>query len=236
MIFAGIVAGGTGTRMGGDIPKQFLPLGEKPIIIHTIEKFLLHPFDAICVGVHENWRLYAQDIFRKFKLTDKRLILATGGSIRNETIMSIIEELETKFGSSDEHILVTHDAVRPFITLKVIQENIKSALKFGACDTCVCSHDTIIESDQNKSKILNIPDRKFMFLGQTPQSFNMQKLKRLYNNLSDKEKSILTDACRIFVMRNEPVKIVEGEFSNIKITNLNDYRVAQSLLTEPKTI
>jgi 2-C-methyl-D-erythritol 4-phosphate cytidylyltransferase len=229
MIFAGIAAGGIGVRMGSKIPKQFLPLGNKPIIVHTIEKFLLcGKFEAICVGVHENWKLYAKDVFEKFNLKSKRLLVINGGSDRNETIMNIIDTLENEFGISQDHILVTHDAVRPFITLKIIEKNIAAAAEFGACDTVVRSHDTIVESNANKSEIISIPNREFMFLGQTPQSFNMLKLKNLYNSLNAETKSILTDTCKIFVLKNEPVKLIEGEFSNFKITTANDYKVAGS--------
>jgi len=138
MIFAAIVAGGVGTRLGSNIPKQFLMLGNKPIIIHTVEKFLLcSKFDAIYIGIHENWLPYAKDIFAKNNLTSKKIYFSQGGENRNLTIMNIIKDIETKFGESNEHILVTHDAVRPFVTLRIIEENINAAKKFGACDTVV---------------------------------------------------------------------------------------------------
>jgi 2-C-methyl-D-erythritol 4-phosphate cytidylyltransferase len=230
MIFAGIAAGGIGVRFGGDVPKQFLNLGSKPIIVHTIEKFMIcEKFDAICVGIHKNWKTYAEDIFKKFNLNSENLLISNAGSDRNETIMNIISKLESKFGENDNDILITHDAVRPFVTLKIIEKNIESALKYGACDTVVQSYDTVIESNPEKTEISRVPDRNLVFLGQTPQSFNMKKLKNLYNELTNEEKSSLTDACKIFVIKNEPVKLIEGEFSNIKITTINDYRMAQNL-------
>jgi 2-C-methyl-D-erythritol 4-phosphate cytidylyltransferase len=228
MIFAGIVAGGIGARLGGDVPKQFLMLGGKPIIVHTIEKFLIcKKFDSICVGIHKNWKSYTEDIFKKFDLNDKRLLVTIGGENRNETIINIIDVLESKFKKNDDDILVTHDAVRPFVTLKIIEENVKMAIKYGACNTVVRSHDTVVESNKEKTEILNVPDREFIFLGQTPQSFNMKKLKIFYNELTNKEKSILTDACKIFVIKGEPVRLIEGEFSNMKITTMRDYQIAQ---------
>ena len=231
MIFAGIVAGGVGTRLGSDIPKQFLMLGSKPIIVHTVEKFLLcSRFDSIFVGVHENWLPYAQDIFKKYGLTDKKIFFSTGGKDRNLTIMNIIDDMERKYGVSNNHILVTHDAVRPFVSLRIIEENIDSALSIGACDTVVQSNDTIVQSDKDILEISSIPNRKYMFLGQTPQSFNMSKLKELFGKLSDFQKNELTDACKIFVLNNYPVKLVKGEFSNLKITTMSDYKIAQSLM------
>ncbi len=231
MIFAAIVAGGVGTRLGSNIPKQFLMLGNKPIIIHTVEKFLLcSKFDAIFIGIHENWLPYAKDIFAKNNLTSKKIYFSQGGENRNLTIMNIIKDIETKFGESNEHILVTHDAVRPFVTLRIIEENIKAAQEFGACDTVVESHDTIVKSNISRTEIENIPNRKYMFLGQTPQSFNMLKLKKLYSELTEEQKQELTDACKIFSIKNQKVSLVMGEFSNFKITTISDYKIAQSLL------
>ena len=231
MIFAGIVAGGTGTRLGSDIPKQFLMLGSKPIIVHTVEKFLIcSKFDAIFVGVHDKWIHYAKDMFKKYKLIDKKIFFSTGGKDRNLTIMNIISDIESKFGESEDHIIVTHDAVRPFVSLRIIEDNIESAKINGACDTVVNATDTIVESDNNHLEILNIPNRNRMFLGQTPQSFNMTKLKELFNKLDDSQKSELTDACKIFILNHQKVSLVLGEFSNLKITTMSDYKVAQSLL------
>lgn len=231
MIFAAIVAGGIGTRLGSNIPKQFLPLGKKPIIVHTIEKFLLcTEFDAIYVGIHENWIPYAKDVFANNGLNSKKINFSNGGKDRNSTIMNIIDDIENKFGISDEHILVTHDAVRPFVTLRIIKENIAAAKQFGACDTVVPSNDTIVQSDILRKEIDNIPSRKFMFLGQTPQSFNMSRLRKLFNELTDNQKEELTDACKIFSIKKQKVSLVMGEFSNLKITTMSDYKVAQALL------
>lgn len=231
MIFAGIVAGGIGTRLGSDIPKQFLILGSKPIIIHTVEKFLLCPkFDAIFIGINEKWIHYANDVFKKYKLNNEKIFFSIGGKDRNSTIMNIIFDIESKFGESSDHIIVTHDAVRPFVSLRIIEENIKEAINFDACDTVVNAVDTIVQSDREQSEIVNIPNRNYMFLGQTPQSFNMSKLKNLFGKLSDVQKSELTDACKIFTLNNEKVSLVIGEFSNFKITTMSDYKIAQSLL------
>lgn len=231
MIFAGIVAGGIGTRLGSDIPKQFLMLGSKPIIVHTVEKFLMcSKLDSIFIGVHENWLPYAKDIFKKYGLTNEKIFFSVGGKDRNLTIMNIISDIESKYGESDDHIIITHDAVRPFVSLRIIEENIDAALSIGACDTVVQSNDTIVESDENTSKISSIPNRKYMFLGQTPQSFNMLNLKEFFNKLSDSQKDELTDACKIFVLNNHPVKLVMGEYSNFKITTMNDYKIAKSLI------
>lgn len=230
MIFGAILAGGKGTRLGVDKPKQFLMLGSKPILIHTIEKFLLcKQIEQIYVGIHPDWVDYAEDLIKKYIVSDKRIVLVSGGMDRNGTIFNIVNKIEADFGESDEHIIVTHDSVRPFVTLRIIDENIKAAVQYGACDTVVNAVDTIVVSEEGEF-ITDIPDRRKMFQGQTPQSFNMSLIKRLYNDLTNEEKEILTDACKICVVRGVPVKVVRGEVSNMKITTIDDMRMAKAMI------
>ncbi len=232
MIFGAILAGGVGSRMNiSDMPKQFLPLGDKPILVHTLEKFLLcERLDMIYIGVHPNWVLHMEDLLDKYVPARKASIrIVPGGGDRNSTIINIIEKIEADHGASDEHIIVTHDSVRPFVTMRIIEENIDAALKYGACDTVVPATDTIVVSDEGGT-ITEIPDRSKMYQGQTPQSFNMKRLKELYFDLSDEEKNVLTDACKICVVRGLPVFMVRGEVSNLKITNVSDYKIAQAMV------
>ncbi len=235
MIFGAIVAGGIGTRMGiSSMPKQFMDLGDKPIVIHTLEKFILcDKIDYICIGVHKDWTVFMDDLLDKYRIKKEKIFIAEGGDDRNNTIMNIIDAIEKKFGEDDSHIIVTHDAVRPFVTLRIIQDNINSALAYGACNTVVSAVDTIVESLDGKT-IKSIPDRRKLYQGQTPQSFKMKKLKDLYNSLSQEDKNILTDACKIFLLKNESVNLVNGEISNIKITTVEDYKIAQAMLKGEK--
>ena len=208
MVFGAILAGGKGTRMGIDKPKQFLMLGSRPIIIHTIEKFILSPdIDEIYVGVHPDWIDYTEDLIKKYIDSDKNIILVPGGTDRNSTIFNIIDEIEKRNGDDEDNIIVTHDSVRPFVTLRIIGENVEMAKECGAVDTVISAVDTIVVSEDGE-KITSIPDRRQMFQGQTPQTFKISKLKELYNDLSDDEKEILTDACKICVVRNVPVRLV----------------------------
>ncbi len=231
MIFGAILAGGIGSRMNiSDMPKQFLMLGDKPIIIHTIEKFTMcKRLDYIYIGIHKDWVYYMKDLLNKYNIDNERVKITEGGSDRNITLQNVIKKIEEIHGESNEHIIVTHDAVRPFVTIRMIEDNIDAAIKYGACDTAVSSIDTIVMSEDGDC-ISNIPNRKYMYQGQTPQSFNMAMIKNLYQDLSQEEKSILTDACKICIVRNTPVKIVKGDISNIKITTVSDYKIAQAML------
>lgn len=233
MIFGAIVAGGVGNRMNlSGLPKQFLPLGssKKPIIIHTLEKFLMcDQLDYIYLGVHKDWTQYAEELVEKYKLKSEKIIIVAGGVDRNSTIFNIIDAIENRHDVSDEDIIVTHDAVRPFLTLRMISENIDAAKRSGACDTVIPAVDTIVESKSGKVAT-NVPNRKYLYQGQTPQSFKIKKLKKLYLDLSDEEKSNMTDACGVFVARNELVELVMGDTFNIKITTLSDYKIAEAIL------
>ena len=158
-----------------------------------------------------------------------------GGSTRNETIMNSIAYIEENYELTDDDIIVTHDSVRPFITDRIIKENIEAAKEYGACDTVFGATDTIVVSEDNKI-ISDIPDRTKMYQGQTPQSFKIKKLKELYNGLTEEEKAILTDAAKIFVIKGLPVSLVEGEETNIKVTYQYDLRVAEALIHEDSEV
>lgn len=232
MIFAVILAGGTGSRMGStDMPKQFLEIKGKPILNHTIEKFLPNPrFERIIVLSPKAWIGHTGEIIRKHTGNNDRIAVIQGGVTRNETIMNAINYIEKEYGLDDDTVIVTHDSVRPFVTHRIINENIKTALSCGACDTVIPATDTIVEGDGDA--ITAIPDRRRMYQGQTPQSFRAKLLRDAYNSLSDDEKEILTDAAKILVMKGVKVKLVQGETFNIKITYPYDLKIARSLLDE----
>ena len=233
MVFGAILAGGVGSRMHmADMPKQFLPLGDKPIIVHTLEKFLASPeLDAVYIGVHADWVNYMNDLIEKYipAASAKNVHAIAGGSDRNETILNIVAAIEQDHGESDDHIIVTHDSVRPFVTLRMIEENIRYAKEYGAVDTVTAAVDTIVVSEDGRF-ISDIPDRRKMYQGQTPQSFKINLLKELYHSLTPEEKGILTDACKICVVRNQPVYLVEGSYTNIKVTTPGDYKIAQAMV------
>ena len=235
MIFGVVLAGGIGSRMGNvDKPKQYLLVGEKPIIIHTLERFYVqNEFEKIIVLCPEEWVSHTKNLIKKYMKDTERIVVLQGGDTRNETIMNSLRYIEKEYGLDDDTIVVTHDSVRPFVTQRIIEENIKYAKEYGACDTAVAATDTIVYSQDNVL-ISDIPDRSKMYQGQTPQTFNALKLKNLYESLTEEEKATLTDAAKIFVMKGEKVHIVDGEVFNIKITYPYDLRVAEALIREER--
>ena len=231
MIFGVLLAGGVGSRMGNvEKPKQYMNIGDRPIIIHTIEKFFVNDkFEKILVLCPEQWISHTKNLIKKYLGETDRIAVMAGGTTRNETIMNAISYIEENYGLDDDTLIVTHDSVRPFLTYRIIEDNIRYAQEYGACDTVIPASDTIVESVGHEV-ISNIPDRSVMYQGQTPQSFKAKKLKELYEGLTEDEKEILTDACKIFVIKGQDVHLVEGEVFNIKITYPYDLRVAETLI------
>lgn len=231
MVIAAVFAGGIGSRMGNsDTPKQYLELGSKPVIIHTIEKFFVNDrIDEILVLCPQAWVAHTIDLIKKHLPDGKKISVIPGGSTRNGTLENAIAFINENCETDENTVIVTHDAVRPFVTHRIIEENVEAALKYGACDTVIPATDTIVESESGKM-ITSIPDRKKMFQGQTPQSFRLKELERVLSSLTENEKAILTDACKIFSIKNKDVYMVEGEVFNIKITYPYDMKVARTLL------
>ena len=231
-VYAAILAGGSGSRMGNpDKPKQFWEMGDRPVIAHTVEKFcLVSEFEKVIVLSPESWINQTRDIMARFmpQFAD-RIVVIAGGAERNDTIMNAIAYIEEAHGLADDDIIVTHDAVRPFVTYRIIQDNIQAAREFGACDTVIPATDTIVQSTDGKT-ITAIPNRAEYYQGQTPQSFNAKRLKALFQELADDQKNILTDACKILVLKGEEVALVRGDVANMKLTYTNDMRIARAMM------
>ncbi|EAG5061772.1 2-C-methyl-D-erythritol 4-phosphate cytidylyltransferase, partial [Listeria monocytogenes] len=187
-------------------------------------------FDKILISSPKEWMNHAEDNIKKY-ISDDRIVVIEGGEDRNETIMNGIRFVEKTYGLTDDDIIVTHDAVRPFLTHRIIEENIDAALETGAVDTVIEALDTIVESS-NHEVITDIPVRDHMYQGQTPQSFNMKKVFNHYQNLTPEKKQILTDACKICLLAGDDVKLVKGEIFNIKITTPYDLKVANAIIQE----
>lgn len=228
MKYALILASGTGSRMGNtELPKQFLKIGSKPIILHTIEQFTLSNLvDKIIVVVKEEWKNHLQDILDNYNI--KNVEIALGGETRHESVKKGCEYIIEKYGMHTDDILITHDAVRPFITHRIIEENIEKIKEYDAVDTVVPAFDTIVKIDDDK--IEDIPNRKQMYQGQTPQTFKLKEIYELISSLNEDEANNLTDACKIYLIKNKKIGYVLGEVYNFKITTQYDLNVANRIV------
>ena len=231
MRVAAILAGGSGLRMGTAVPKQYLEIAGVPVIIRSINAFIKNPLIDICiVSVGEDYIGYVKELIEKFVTTDKEILVIAGGKNRGDTLFSVLMSMKDK-NILEGSTVLTHDAVRPFITDRIIEENIDAAEKHGACNTCVPAVDTILISSDGEF-IESVPDRTTVFHAQTPQSFNAALLYELIEKTPKEIFDTLTDGCSVFTLHKKDVYIVKGENYNIKITYPDDIKRAEDIIKQ----
>ena len=216
-VYAVIVAGGCGSRMGADMPKQYIPLAGTPILLHTVRAFLKFA-DAVFVACPESFVEYTRQLVGEYAT------VIPGGKTRMESVKKILERISPK----DDDIILTHDGVRPFISERIIKENIEEAKKHLACGTFIPTVDTICLSEDG-AVLSAVPDRTHMYNVQTPQTFNINLLKELLSSCEEKEK--FTDLCGLAVFMGKKVHMVMGDSTNIKITTPADITLAEAILS-----
>ena len=229
MVFAVLLAGGIGTRMKtSSIPKQFLELGGEPILCLTVDKFLICPkINHVIVAAPSIWMSHTKDLLHDTRFKDVHV--CEGGKTRQESLYKAVKYIESVFPIDDDDIVISHDIARPFVSLRVIEENIDAMNNFDAVDTVIPSTDTIVESD-NHSTITNIPDRNKMYQGQTAQTFRRVTYLGIYEKLDHEYLNKVTDAARILLEHGNTVAMVHGDEFNIKITTEYDLHIASFLL------
>lgn len=225
-----LLAGGKGTRLGLPTPKQFLKIGNKTLLEHSVEKFANCPFlKHTVVVVPADW--YEQSSTLLDKLSFSQVSICLGGRTRQESLYKGLQHLRESFEVTDSDIAVSHDVARPFVTIEIISENIEICKKYGAADTVIPSSDTVVEST-NQCLISSVPVRKNMFLGQTPQTFYINQFISIYNTLSSEYLENVTDAAKILCDHGVKVGLVRGDVSNMKITTLFDLQLANAVLNQ----
>ncbi|MCF8325627.1 MAG: 2-C-methyl-D-erythritol 4-phosphate cytidylyltransferase [Leadbetterella sp.] len=217
--YAIIVAGGSGSRMKASVPKQFLPLGNKPILVHTIEKFLqIHdlsiilalPADAIAYW-QKNCTLYFSDL--------SRLSVVEGGKTRFQSVKNALFSIEENVG-----LVAVHDGVRPFVTTEIIEKSFELASQNSSAVVCVDSKDSVRLLDESGNRAI---DRKNVKLIQTPQTFDLEMLKLAYEV---EDNYIFTDDASVVEHFGKAIHLMEGDYKNIKITSPEDMEIAEVFL------
>lgn len=222
-----ILAGGSGERLGSDLPKQFLKVAGRSVLEHTVAVFHHHnEIDEIAIVIHPNYGYLAEDYILKNKWTKVKKIL-NGGEKRYDSSLSAIKAYE-----SEEAVnLIFHDAVRPLVNNKIISDNIEALKKFNAVDTAVPSSDTIIRLDGRLHEIQEIPERAYLWKGQTPQSFKLETIREAYDAALKDPDFKATDDCGVVkkYLPEEQIKVVEGSQQNIKLTYKEDIYLLDKL-------
>ncbi len=231
MVYGVILAAGVGKRMGLDIPKQYIKLEDKPIIIYTVEKLLSSPrINKLYIAVSKEW-LSDVEIMLKSYINDSdlsKLFLVEGGNDRVDTIMNVKDEIVKTNYITDEDIVMFHDAVRPFIPLEVINDSIDGAIKHKAVVAGIQAVDTILYSE-NGEQVSEILDRSKIYHGQAPDTFNLKYFISLSDRLSDEQKRNITGTSQFCSFNNEPIYISKGSEMNFKITTSDDLEKAKKI-------
>lgn len=231
MIYAAILAGGTGSRMqNGPLPKQFMEICGKPLLVYTVEAFLqCKEIDHIVIAVTKGWLDHAEDILAEAFGDEDRISVTVGGTDRLGSMVCACAALSEKFAINEDDILLTHDGARPFVTEEIIRGNIAGMAKYDCVTTAIPAIDTILCSE-NGSDVDAIPERRTMFSVQTPQTFRMAELTAAIASLKEDEKKILTDGAKIYLLKGKKVGIVNGSSENIKVTEPKDLAIAEAII------
>ncbi|BAX78584.1 2-C-methyl-D-erythritol 4-phosphate cytidylyltransferase [Labilibaculum antarcticum] len=226
-----ILAGGSGKRMGGSIPKQFLLLGGKPIIQHSIETFEKHSLiDEICIIIHSDFIQEIDSIVQNNQFK-KVMHILPGGKERSDSSLAAINAYQ----ENRDINLIFHDAVRPFVTDKIITNVISQLKKGKSVAVAITTVDTIFQVDEN-DRIVSVPQRSFLRRAQTPQAFSYKVIKKAYDIAMQDANFVATDDCGVVLkyLPNEAIYIVEGDESNIKITFEGDLVFGEQILINTK--
>ena len=232
MTYAVLLAGGIGKRTGLDVPKQYIEVLNKPIIIYTLEAFLsFKQIDEIYIAVSKEWTSRVKEMLKKFikKEEIKKIFLVEGGKERVDTIINVEKYIIKNKKINDEDIIIFHDAVRPFITEDIIINSIECARKNGAAVAGVKAVDTMLKSKDGE-KVDEILNREHIYFGQSPDTFKLKYFIELEQRLTEEQKKQITGTSQFSTLNNEPIYISESNDMNFKITTIKDIEKAISII------
>jgi 2-C-methyl-D-erythritol 4-phosphate cytidylyltransferase len=213
-----IVAGGKGKRIKSSLPKQFIELNGKPILLHTIEAFIRYSptINIVLVLPEDDFEVW-KSICQKFNLTYP-IILQKGGETRFQSVKNGLNKIE------GEGLVAIHDGVRPLVSEDIIGASFRLAAVHQSAVAAVRLKESIRMTDQDNTKAV---DRSKFRLIQTPQTFDLQLIKKAYEI---KEDASLTDDASVAERAGHIISLFEGSYENIKITTQEDLIVARALM------
>lgn len=217
--FAVIVAGGSGLRMGSDTPKQFLPIGNAPILMHTIKRFFTSNelVNVILVLPEEQMDRWHQ-LCEKYSFSIPHLIVS-GGKNRFQSVRNGLNSIGV-----NEGLVAIHDGVRPFISKRIIEESFKVAHEKGNAVAAVELKDSIRLMDKKGNKTVNRIDYRIV---QTPQTFKISQIRDAFHRASNDQ---FTDDASVAEAAGYSIELIDGSYENIKITTPEDLAMAEAIL------
>lgn len=223
-----IIAGGVGARMGQSIPKQFLSVDEKPVIVYTMEAFQRHPdIDAIAVVCVEGWEQVLQAYANQFNITKLKYIVPGGengqGSIRNG-----VYEIEKHFGPDD--IVLIHDAIRPMVSEGIISDCIVQTKRHGCAIAVIPCAEAMVVTSDGESSAESYP-RDNLKRTQTPQGFKVGKICDLHRRALEAGITNSVASVTLMIEMGETVYFSAGSEKNIKLTTPEDIDIFKALLS-----
>lgn len=231
MNIAMIIAGGSGQRMSQDIPKQFINVYDKPVIVYTLEAFQKHPnIDYIEVVCLEGWKEILRAYAKQFNITKLRWI-ASGGSNGQESIRNGIIELKKE--CEDEDLILVHDAIRPMVSQEIISNCISKSQICGSAVTVIPCAEAMLKTDDGKKSNESIP-RDELIRTQTPQAFPLKKMVWAHEEAEKRGITNSIATVTLMIELGEEIYFSAGSEKNIKLTTVEDIEIFKALLSSKK--
>ena len=228
-----LLAGGVGKRMGGDIPKQFMEVEGKPIIVYTLERFQCNPqVEKIVVVCIKDWIDHLHNLIQVYSLSKVTWIIE-GGATGHDSIRNGVFFLRDKIEPDD--FIIVHDAVRPIIPQKAIDEVLRVAHDNGNASSSIACHPPIVYTEDFKSGIKDV-DREHVMLTASPQAYRYSLALRCYERAEQEDKHNFTFTSSLLIYCGERIYFARGTTSNIKITQKEDLALFGALLKVPEEL
>lgn len=223
-----IIAGGVGSRMGQDIPKQFIHVHDKPVIIYTLEAFQSHPeIDAIEVVCLDGWHDVLRAYCRQFGIAKLENIVS-GGETGQDSIRNGLKDIATRYHDDDDIVLI-HDSIRPMVSHDIISDNIRVCREKGNAIVVVPCTSVMLRTDDFEVSNDQIP-RDNLKITQTPQSFFLNELLSVHAEAVKRDLLPSIASCALYIEMGHPVYFSKGSEKNIKITTAEDIEIFSALL------
>ena len=227
-----LIAGGSGNRMHQDIPKQFITVNERPVIVYTLEAFEKHPeIDAIAVVCIEGWDQVLWAYAKQFNITKLKYVVP-GGKNGQDSIRNGVYELEKHFDSED--IVLIHDAIRPMVSAEIISDNIRVATEHGNAVTVIPCAEAMMQTEDGTVSCGSYP-RDRLKRTQTPQAFHLGKICDLHRRALEAGITNSVASCTLMIEMGEQVYFSAGSEKNIKLTTVEDIDIFKALLAAKRS-